>query len=322
MQSWKWVGESVVNEANGINGLFNGIQNLMTKPEVYTDLVAQIPRGFKDAIGGFAITLITLFLLLDFLKKSMDLKWVTWENVLMFFIKFIIAKVCVDNAEWLMACIYNGFSSLTNSLVSVAPSMAENAGLSGSIVEDDINMFAQIFGLSGYTIFPVSTGADAWKDTDLLRCFLNSTDISHVVNDDFVWLLDFTPIGVWLLVIIQGIIMKAILIVTFVIVMARFMELAIYTVAAPLPLATLGSDGLQDIGKSYLKSYAACCIHAIVLLLIFICFSALNSIPSLDGGSFFDNMNIGGFYGLIKTFILGATVMKSEQWAKRICGAM
>lgn len=322
MQSWKWVGESVVNEANGINGLFNGIQNLMTKPEVYTDLVAQIPQGFKDAIGGFAITLISLFLLLDFLKKSMDLKWVTWENVLMFFIKFIIAKVCVDNAEWLMSCIYNGFSSLTNSLVSVAPSMAENAGLSGSILEDDINIFAQALGLSGYTIFPVSTGTDAWKDPDLLRCFLNSTDINHVVNDDFVWLLDFTPIGVWLLVVIQGIIMKAILIVTFVIVMARFMELAIFTVAAPLPLATLGSDGLQDIGKSYLKSYAACCIHAIVLLLIFICFTALNSIPSLDGGRFFDSMNIGGFYGLIKTFILGASVMKSEQWAKRICGAM
>ena len=323
MQSWKWVGESVVNEANGVNGLYNGIQNLMTKHEVYTDLVAQIPQGFKDAVGGFSITLIALFLLLDFLKKTTDLKWVTWENVLMFFIKFIIAKVCVDNAEWLMTCIYNGFSSLTDALVSAAPTPAENAGLSGSsFLEDIYNNVAQIFGVSGYSIFPVSTGPDAWRDPDLLRYFLSSTDVTHVVKDDFVWLHDFTPIGVWLLVVIQGIIMKAIMIVAFVIVMARFMELAIYTVAAPLPLATLGSEGLQDIGKSYLKSYAACCIHAFVLLLIFICFSALNTIPSLDGGKFFDSMNIGGFYGLVKTFILGATVMKSEQWAKRICGAM
>lgn len=326
MQSWKWVGESVVNEAEGINNLFYGIQDLMTKHEIYTDFVAQIPQGFKDAIGGFALTLISLFLLIDFFKKSTDLKWVTWENVLMFFIKFIFAKVCVDNAEWLMSCVYNGFASLTDALFNVSPSASESTlGSDGASnfpwLADVIDGIAEATGKTGYTLIPL-VGQDAWKNPDTLRYFLSNTDIGHVVRDDFVWLHDFTPIGVWLLVVIQGIIMKAILTVTFVIVMARFMELAIYTVAAPLPLATFGSDGLQDIGKSYLKSYAACCIHAVVLLLIFICFCALNTIPSLGGGTFFDNLNLGGFYGLVKTFILGATVMKSEQWAKRICGAI
>lgn len=324
--TWAWVEGALQSEIRSVNNISTAIAAILQNTKIYDSLISSIPDELKSSIRGLSLTLISLFLLIDFFKKSTDLKWVTWENVLMFFIKFIFAKVCVDNAEWLMSCVYNGFASLTDALFNVSPSASESTlGSDGASnfpwLADVIDGIAEATGKTGYTLIPL-VGQDAWKNPDTLRYFLSNTDIGHVVRDDFVWLHDFTPIGVWLLVVIQGIIMKAILTVTFVIVMARFMELAIYTVAAPLPLATFGSDGLQDIGKSYLKSYAACCIHAVVLLLIFICFCALNTIPSLGGGTFFDNLNLGGFYGLVKTFILGATVMKSEQWAKRICGAI
>ena len=285
--SFKWVADTIDNEVMGINAMGTGIANIMGKAEIYDKLIASIPQEMKSAIAGVALTLIALFLLLDFIKKSTDLKWVTWENVLMFFLKFIIAKVCVDNSEWLMSCIYNGFNSLTD------------------------------MGLMVTEIIP-------WNgDNKALRYqfFLSGADAGKLISPPSIMWYDFTPVGLWLMVIVQSFLMKAIVAVTFIIVLARFMELTIYTIAAPLPLATFGSDGLQDIGKSYLKSYAACCIHAMVILLIFASYGALNTALSAYPNAM-NSIGAGGIMGLIKTFILGATIMKSEQWAKRICGAI
>lgn len=282
--SWEWIRNTINSEADGINSMYIGICNLMTKNEIYSGMVDNISDNIKSAVGGIALTLIALFLLLDFIKKSTDLKWVTWENVLMFFVKFIFAKVFVENAGWVMDCIYNGFSSLTTAVFDDP----ESLNLIGS-------------GLN-----------------ERLPYFLNSFDRSLVIQEPSIGILDFRPVGIWLIIIIQSFIMKGILVMTLIIVLARFIELTIYTIAAPLPFATLGSDGLQDIGKSYLKSYVACCLHAMVIILIFMSYKALNSIPTVS----FDIFDSTGFFGLIKTFILGATVMKSEQWAKRICGAI
>lgn len=218
------------------------------------------------------------------------------------FLKIVIAKLCVDNADFIMSCIYNGFKSLLTS------------------VSTDLS------------IIPTGSADETYK------YFLSKGDIQKL-GTSVNW-LDFTPIGLWLLVTIQGLIMKGIMAVTLVIVLSRFMELAIYTFAAPVPLATLGCEGLQDVGKSYLKAYASCCIHAVVIMMVFIAYGALNSalgqtalsgtipdfVPGFGGltisNTYEDLFNFGGFMGLIKTFILGGAVMKSEQWAKRICGSM
>ena len=42
-----------------------------------------------------------MFFLIDFFTKTLHLQWVTWENVMMLVIKLIVAKLCVDNAEFL-----------------------------------------------------------------------------------------------------------------------------------------------------------------------------------------------------------------------------
>ncbi len=305
MGTWDWIIDTIKGETAGINNMSYGISLIMKHNEIYDSLIGAIPEEMKSAIKGIALSLVVLFFLIDFIHRSMDLKWVTWENVMMFFAKLVLAKVFVDNAEWLMSCIFNGFNSLTN-------------------YTSDPNALQLI---------PTSDPVETYK------YFLGSTDVAKLIDKPHIGIFDFTPVGLWLLTILQSFIMKAILTVTLIIVLARFMELAIYTIAAPIPLSTLGCDGLQDIGKSYLKSYAACCIHAMVILVIFASYGALNTaingitehlevtIPivnqkfSVDVNPF-QAFGITGFMGLIKTFILGASVMKSEQWAKRICGAM
>ena len=45
---------------------------------------------------------------------------------------------------------------------------------------------------------------------------------------------------------------------------------------APVPLSTFACDGLSDIGKGFLKSYAAVTLQSIVLAIMFIAYAAVN----------------------------------------------
>lgn len=283
--SWDMVKDAIDNAVNSINAMGQGILSIMQDETILNKIKEIInDTNLADAIKSIALTLVTVFFLIDFLHKSLDLKWVTWENVMMLFLKLVIAKVCVENADFLMSCIYNGFNSL---ITSIDPSI---------------------------NIIPTSDPAETYG------YFLCDGDAQKLINRPGIGWLDFTPVGLWLLATIQGFIMMGIMAVTLVIVLSRFIELAVFIFAAPIPLATLGCDGLQDVGKSYLKSFAACSIHAMVILMVFIAYGALSS--ALSQSAYTNMFGLGGFMGLIKTFILGGAIMKSEQWAKRICGAM
>lgn len=286
--TWAWVEGALQSEIRSVNNISTAIAAILQNTKIYDSLISSIPDELKSSIRGLSLTLISLFLLIDFFKKSTDLKWVTWENVLMFFIKFIFAKVCIENTELIMSTIYNAFNSLTN------------------------------FVIASMDIIPYSNS----DRKSAYMFFLTEADAMSVINQDHLEWYDFKQVGLWLMITLQGFIMKAILTVALIIVLARFMELTIYTIAAPIPFSTLGCDGIQDIGKSYLKSYAACCIHAMVILLIFSAYTALNTALNAHAYNQMATLGNTGFMGLIKTFILGATIMKSEQWAKRICGAI
>ena len=115
--------------------------------------------------------------------------------------------------------------------------------------------------------------------------------------------------------------MKIIMIIANVIVIARLFELTVYTLIAPVPLSTFACDGLSDVGKGFLKSYAAVSLQAIVLAIMFVAYSAVNN-ALIAGhiGSY--NLTLNGIMGLISTLTLGIGVMSSGAWAKKICGAM
>ena len=104
------------------------------------------------------------------------------------------------------------------------------------------------------------------------------------------------------------------------VVIARLFELTVYTMIAPVPLSTFACDGLSDIGKGFLKSYAAVTLQSIVLAIMFIAYAAVNN-ALIAGriGSY--NLALDGIMGLITTLTLGIGVMSSGAWAKRIVGS-
>lgn len=279
-----------------IRGIVNQINSMMAAIiELLGDnsLIANISSDNRlsnliSAIQGTALILCTLFFLLDFFSKSLHLQWVTWENVLMLFLKLFAAKVCVENSVWITDCIYKGLTSMVDT----------------------------ISGSSGFYVTSIIKDPDAdWQSTSLL--FVTQSEAYQIWNSVDAGFLNFQPVLLNMRIQIQGIIMQIIMAIANVIVLGRLFEIIVYTLIAPVPLSTLSCDGLTDVGKGFLKSFAAVSIQAIVLVIMFVAYSSvitlLTSNSSIMGS---------GFGGIILTLTLGLGVMQSGQWAKRICGAM
>ena len=59
----------------------------------------------------------------------------------------------------------------------------------------------------------------------------------------------------------------------------KIFRLYLYTAIAPIPLSSFAGEPSQNIGKSFLKSYAAVCLEGAIVVLACIIFSLFASSP-------------------------------------------
>ena len=59
----------------------------------------------------------------------------------------------------------------------------------------------------------------------------------------------------------------------------RFFKMYMYAALAPIPLSSFAGEPSQNVGKSFLKSYAAVCLEGAVIVLACIIFSVFASSP-------------------------------------------
>lgn len=80
-----------------------------------------------------------------------------------------------------------------------------------------------------------------------------------------------------------------IIVLSFVMIMSvygRFFKLYLYTAIAPIPLSAFAGEPSANIGKSFLKSYAAVCLEGAIIVLGCIIFSVFaSSQPVVDASS-------------------------------------
>ena len=71
-------------------------------------------------------------------------------------------------------------------------------------------------------------------------------------------------------------------ILSFIMIMSvygRFFRLYLYTAIAPVPLSTFAGEPSQNVGKSFIKSYAAVCLEGAIIVLACIIFSLFAASP-------------------------------------------
>ena len=108
-----------------LNSMFSMLIEMLTNDSLLQTATSSVPN-LVSAIKGTSITLCVMFFLIDFFTKTLHLQWVTWENVMMLFIKMIVAKVCVDNAEFFTTVIYNGFNSFVTAISGTITQYIDN----------------------------------------------------------------------------------------------------------------------------------------------------------------------------------------------------
>ena len=89
----------------------------------------------------------------------------------------------------------------------------------------------------------------------------------------------FESIPLWAVTLIGGLFITVLSFIMIMSVYGRFFRLYLYTAIAPIPLASFAGEPSQNIGRSFLKSYAAVCLEGAIVVLACIIFSLLASSP-------------------------------------------
>ena len=282
-------------------------------------------RAFISATKTVALAVGTLLLMVDFYKKTVNFEWSSkWENILLFLIKILIVKQIITNADVIMGYIYSGFNYITDRVTGFS---ADIQFLPCSI-DKVYNLTIPYRGDKAiewvYSQF--------WHE-DLQYTYKISSQAVHIFYPNAILPADsissheqfqppidmpsFVPLIEYIIFVIPYFfVLKAVAIIVFVIAIGRVFELLIYTMVAPLPLATFASDVSHDVAKSFLKNYIATVLQIAIILVIFIIYGAVTSYFSAASN---------GLAGLrlievVELVALATCVVKSSSWARKVCG--
>ena len=89
----------------------------------------------------------------------------------------------------------------------------------------------------------------------------------------------FESIPLWAVTLIGGLFITVLSFVMIMTVYGRFFKLYLYTAIAPVPLSAFAGEPSQNVGKSFIKSYAAVCLEGAIIVLGWIIFSLFAASP-------------------------------------------
>lgn len=89
----------------------------------------------------------------------------------------------------------------------------------------------------------------------------------------------FESIPLWAVTLIGGLFITVLSFIMIMSVYGRFFRLYLYTAIAPIPLASFAGEPSRNVGKSFLKSYAAVCLEGAIIVLACIIFSVFAASP-------------------------------------------
>ena len=315
---------------------YSVINNLFNKPAgntIHTALTAS-----KTA----ALAIATLLLMVDFFRKSVNFEWSSkWENVLLFLIKILVMKQVVQNSDVIIGSIYSLFNYINDQVIGQMNSVdflpcgdvvnytwCDYTGtISSALTKGWWEFWSDV--ASGnleyhYTIskeavamfYPNATYPDGLGGGDSIA---TATSYSIPVGmDDFDNPTTNLMLPTLRMLFNQAyfIVFKACAYLVFVISAGRVFELCLYTVFAPLPLATFASDTTHEVGKNFIKNYISAVLQMAVIAVMFSVYVGISqTFNTAYGGS-------SGlpFLKIVALIALSTGLLKSSAWSKKICG--
>lgn len=113
--TWDAAKDTIQKTLDKIGEDFNSALDILDLSPVDV-MSSSVAEGVKTAVSGVALTLVSMFFIMQFCNEAMYLKIKSYENVFKLIFKFFLAKALVDNASGLMGIIYNSFNGIAAAL--------------------------------------------------------------------------------------------------------------------------------------------------------------------------------------------------------------
>jgi len=132
----------------------------------------------------------------------------------------------------------------------------------------------------------------------------------------------FESIPLWAVTLIGGLFVWALSFIMILSVYGRFFKLYMYTAISPIPLSCFAGEPTQNIGKSFLKSYAGVCLEGAIIVLACIIFSVFaNTPPDVNTGAAAASM-VWSYIGelIFNMLILVGSVKMADRIVREMMG--
>ena len=132
----------------------------------------------------------------------------------------------------------------------------------------------------------------------------------------------FESIPLWAVTLIGGLFIWVLSFVMILSVYGRFFRLYMYTAIAPVPLSSFAGEPSQNIGKSFVKSYAAVCLEGTIIVLACIIFSVFASSPPVVDTSAAPVTMVWSYVGelIFNMLILVGSVRMADRLVREMMG--
>ena len=132
----------------------------------------------------------------------------------------------------------------------------------------------------------------------------------------------FESIPLWAVTLIGGLFITVLSFIMIMTVYGRFFKLYLYTAIAPVPLSTFAGEPSQNIGKSFIKSYAAVCLEGAIIVLACIIFSLFASSPPVVDPDAAAVTQVWSYVGelIFNMLVLVGTVKMADRVVREMMG--
>ena len=132
----------------------------------------------------------------------------------------------------------------------------------------------------------------------------------------------FESIPLWAVTLIGGLFITVLSFIMIMSVYGRFFRLFLYTAIAPIPLSSFAGEPSQNIGRSFLKSYAAVCLEGAIVVLACIIFSLFASSPPVVDPNAAAGTMVWSYIGelIFNMLVLVGAVKMSDRVVREMMG--
>ena len=132
----------------------------------------------------------------------------------------------------------------------------------------------------------------------------------------------FESIPLWAVTLIGGLFITVLSFLLIMTVYGRFFKLYMYTALAPIPLSIFAGEPLQNVGKSFIKSYCAVLLEGAVIVLACIIFSVFASSPPVVDTSAAAVTQVWAYIGefVFNMLVLVGSVKMSDRIIREMMG--